>query len=77
MFVIGLVLGPVLGLVVGDWLLRSGRVDSRVGTIALALVLLVFLASGLSSIELRLGLVAGCFLGLLLAATPFTSFTTD
>jgi len=70
MFLLGLVVGPAIGLVGGDVLLRPDGSAARIGLAALGLVLLVVLLVPYVNLELRLGLVAGVLLGLMLAATP-------
>lgn len=70
MFVFGLIIGPVLGLLAVHLLFRSGTMDARVGALVLALVLVFVLFAGFLGLELKLGLIAGVLLGVLLAFTP-------
>jgi hypothetical protein len=70
MFVFGLIVGPVLGLLAGHFLFASRALNARFGLALLGLVLLILLFAGAVDLELRLGLVGGVLLGLLLAFTP-------
>lgn len=70
MFVAGLVVGPLIGIVVGIALARSRPSESRWAWPVLGLLLVAVAFSAFLSLELRLGLVAGVLLGLLVANTP-------
>lgn len=71
MFVAGIFVGPLLGLLVGYFLFRSGAVPSWLAGFISALVLLLVLVVIVVPLEFRLGVVAGYLLGLLLTVTPF------
>ncbi|MBV9281864.1 MAG: hypothetical protein JOZ41_17435 [Chloroflexi bacterium] len=73
MFVLGLLVGPAIGLFLARALDRSGRDQTRLALAVLALAILFVLAAALVRLELRLGLFVGALLGLLLAASPMTS----
>lgn len=71
MFVAGLIVGPILGLLLGDAL----RDHVRPAWLAIAgagLGLLVFLAVPVVRTEMRVGLTAGILLGMLMSFTPMT-----
>jgi hypothetical protein len=69
-FLLGLVLGPALGVLVGDFLRRPALKNARANVAIVALVCLFVLFFNPIDLELRLGLLAGALLGLLLSATP-------
>ena len=77
MFVFGLVVGPLIGLLVGDFLVRRKRAAARWGVVALLLVCFAILVLGIGSLELRIGLVAGLLLGTLLAGTPLSPLAPE
>ncbi|MGI8968434.1 MAG: hypothetical protein ACR2GA_04945 [Chloroflexota bacterium] len=69
MFVVGLLIGPAIGTVVGDLSRRyAGSVWRTVAGVALLIVFLLF--APFFQIELKIGLICGTLLGLLLEATP-------
>lgn len=70
MFVFGLVVGPLLGLLLGDALSRTKVVAPRIGILGFIVVLAVVLFAGFLNEELRISLAGGVLLGLLLAMTP-------
>ena len=70
MFILGLAVGPALGLFAAQGLARSSFVGPRLAVAILALVLFVFLVAGLLDLELKLGLVIGILSGLLLGSSP-------
>ena len=75
MFVFGLVIGPVIGLVMGDTIFRARAFDPRIGALVVGLVLIFVLFTSFLVLELKVGLITGVLLGLLLAATPESSPT--
>lgn len=77
MFVFGLVVGPLIGLLIGDFLARRQRADARWGIASLLLVCFAILVLGFGSLELRIGLVGGLLLGVLLAATPLSPLAPE
>jgi hypothetical protein len=68
--VVGLLVGPALGLLAWDVLVRQFRLAFGMSAAAIAILGIVLLVLPLLSEELRLGLVAGLALGALLAMTP-------
>lgn len=70
MFLIGLLVGPAIGLLGADFLLRPGGAGARVSAIAFLIAVLVVLAVPAVSLELKLGLIPGILLGVLLAYSP-------
>ncbi|HLJ65965.1 MAG TPA: hypothetical protein VKX16_01230 [Chloroflexota bacterium] len=73
MFVLGLIVGPTLGVVGGDYLRRKLGLGRRsLGAITVLALLLVLLLPA-ADLELKLGLLVGLLLGLLLALTPIQS----
>jgi NhaP-type Na+/H+ or K+/H+ antiporter len=75
-FVFGLAVGPLIGLVGGYVLFRGRDFKPAVNAIVifLFLVFLVFIPS--IGLALKVGLVTGVHLGLLLAGTPMDRFET-
>ncbi|MGI8826843.1 MAG: hypothetical protein ACR2JC_14605 [Chloroflexota bacterium] len=71
MFVVGLFLGPILALA-GAWATTMAGVSTRLVRPAIALVFILLLFVPAASLELRIGMVMGGFLGVLLSATPLT-----
>lgn len=72
MFVVGLIVGPIVGLLLGQYVLRSRFFNARGAGIVVALVLVFLLFAGFISLELRLGIIVGTLAGLLLIGTPLT-----
>jgi sorbitol-specific phosphotransferase system component IIBC len=71
MFVAGLVVGPALGLLAGDFLFRTKAVGTRWGVLVIALVCFALLVAPAFNEGLRIGLVFGIVVGALLAFTPY------
>ncbi len=70
MFIVGLLVGPVAGVLVGDYLFRPSG-PGRLGALGLiALLALAVLILPVFTPELKSGLVLGLLAGSLLAATP-------
>lgn len=69
MFIVGMVVGPALGLLGSDIIARAGTVGWW-RTVAIILVLVFILIAPFFALELKLGLLFGTLLGLLLAGTP-------
>lgn len=70
MFVVGLLLGPALGLAARRAAGPLG-LEVRLAVVGLALFLAILLVIPAVPIELRLGTVMGACLGILLACTPY------
>lgn len=70
MFVAGVIVGPVAGLLLSDFLFRSVTIGRLWAWLAIVLVLLALLLMPLLTVELRVGLAVGAFLGVLVGATP-------
>jgi hypothetical protein len=70
MFLMGLLLGPALGLLAGDFTGRSTGGNRQYGVAAIAVIVLLVLFLPVIDFGLRLGLVTGFLLGLLLWSTP-------
>lgn len=71
MFVAGIFVGPLVGLLVGHFLFRSQTLSTWIAGMISALILLVLLLLGVVPLELRFGIAAGYLLGVLLSITPF------
>lgn len=69
MFIIGLIVGPALGLVAGLYLLRSRSINLWLAGAAVVAVTAAVVFLPVADLELRLGLAAGLLLGLLLSLT--------
>lgn len=70
MLIVGLIVGPLVGLILVEYVLRSRGLSGWTGVVIVALVLIFILFAGFLSLELRLGLLAGVLLGVLLSVTP-------
>lgn len=70
MFILGLLVGPALGLLAGHFATRATGSQRWSISLAIVVVLAVLLLVPAADLELRLGLLAGILLGLLLAITP-------
>lgn len=71
MFVFGIFLGPVIGLLIGLFVLRSPAFGPWLGGLVAVLILIFLLFVGFLPLDLRLGTVTGYLLGLLVSVTPF------
>lgn len=72
MFALGLIVGPLIGLLIGVSQSGTRPLDPRV-RLALVVLLIGFVALvRFFSIELKIALIGGTALGFLLANTPFT-----
>lgn len=69
MFVFGFIVGPLIGLLLHDFLVRAGGSPWR-ALVATALFLIFVLFAPFFALALKLGLIAGTLLGVLLGATP-------
>jgi hypothetical protein len=67
MFLIGLIVGPAAGLLLGDYLFRSRIIDERLGVAFTGLVFLFLVLATFLTQELRVGLGFGLLLGILLS----------
>jgi uncharacterized protein HemY len=70
MFIAGVVVGPALAIIAGDFLFQSKRMTVRWRVVAVGLIMLVIAVVPFFTAELKAGLLIGFPLGLLLAATP-------
>jgi len=77
MFILGLAIGPALGLLVAEQPARLGVLGPRLTALLVALILFVFLVAGFLSLELRLGLIIGILAGWLLGSSPMEVPTPD
>jgi hypothetical protein len=77
MFIVGVVVGPALAIVVGDTLLKPGKVELRWVVLAVVALLLLIAVMPIFTAELKLGLIIGLPLGLLLAASPMAITPVD
>lgn len=77
MFILGLVVGPAIGLLAGEQLARVARRGLWRAGVVVVLFLLIVLFLPLFNVELRISLAIGTLLGLLLAATPDTAGQSD
>jgi hypothetical protein len=70
MFILGLIVGPSIGVLVGDYLFRPEGPRWPVSLGAILLVEAVILFFPIFVLELKLSLMLGVVVGTLLAATP-------
>lgn len=70
MFILGLILGPALGLLAGDLARTRVTLSTWLAVVVTLIALFVLAVLPIGDVELRLGLVAGIGLGVLLSATP-------
>lgn len=77
MFVVGLLVGPLLGLVIADLLFRSASLDRGVAIGILVVLLGILAFAGFLPILLRMSLLAGIPLGVLLWATPISAARSE
>jgi hypothetical protein len=68
-FILGLIVGPALGLLAGDFVTGRG-VETRIYAALVAVAAILALVLPIGALELRVGLVTGFLLGALLAVTP-------
>lgn len=76
MFLIGLIVGPALGFLAGDFLSGRGLDGWAYAAIVAAVSFLALVIPG-GGLELRSGLVFGFVLGALLSVTPAGLSTTE
>ena len=77
MFILGLLAGPVIGLLGGDFLFRREASNGLLNTMVVLLVLIAVIFAPLVQLELKCGLALGLLLGLALSATPFSLTIAD
>lgn len=70
MFIAGVVVGPALAIIAGDFLFHSSQMTVRWRVVAVGLIMLVIAVVPFFTAELKAGLLIGFPLGLLLASTP-------
>lgn len=70
MFVIGLFVGPALGLLAGDYLFRPGGPGRAAASGSLVALILILAVLPIFALELKLGLILGLIVGALLALSP-------
>ncbi|MGH2448987.1 MAG: hypothetical protein ACRDFS_10360 [Chloroflexota bacterium] len=77
MFVLGLLVGPAIGLALGFLLPRAGGGVPWLGPIVVGLVVIFLLFAGFVPLELKIGLLAGLVLGFLLDGTAYLAGNTE
>jgi len=77
LFILGLLAGPVIGLLGGDFLFRREASNGLLNTMVVLLVLIAVIFAPLVQLELKCGLALGLLLGLALSATPFSLTIAD
>jgi hypothetical protein len=70
MFILGVLAGPALAILVGDFVFKPGEIAARWVILGVAASMLVIAIVPFFTIELKAGLLIGFPLGLLLAGTP-------
>lgn len=76
MFVLGLLVGPFLGLLLIVYVLRPAGFSVFLSALVVALCVVAVLFAGILPLELKLGFLTGFGLGILLATTPMSDRTT-
>jgi len=77
LFILGLLAGPVIGLLGGDFLFRGEAPNGLRNTTVVLLILIAVIFAPFVQLELKCGLVLGLLLGLALSATPYSLTTAD
>jgi len=77
LFILGLLAGPVIGLLGGDFLFRPEASNGLRNTSVVLLILIAVIFAPRVQLELKSGLVLGLLLGLALSVTPFSLTTAD
>lgn len=70
MFIVGVIVGPVLGVELGYLLANSSRWRGWMRAVGVAVLALLIAVIPVGALELRLGLALGIILGALLWLTP-------
>jgi hypothetical protein len=70
LFILGLLVGPSIGVLIGDYLFRSEGPRWQLSLAGIVLLELVILFFPVFVLELKLSLMLGVVVGVLLAATP-------
>jgi MFS family permease len=73
-FIVGLVIGPVIGILLGDYLFRPGGPRRWQSLCALALLIVFLLFAPFFTLELKIALILGVLVGTLLSATPMSVY---
>jgi hypothetical protein len=76
-FIVGVIVGPAVGLIGGEFIFGPNGPGPRLATVALSLFLIFVLLAPRLDLGLKLGLVMGILLGVLLSLTPPTSRSGD
>lgn len=71
MILLGLLVGPVIGLLGGDYMHRSVQLGVWRSTLVVVLYLVFILFAPFFVLELKAGLAVGTLLGLLIALSPW------
>ncbi|GAC1443182.1 MAG: hypothetical protein NVSMB52_01220 [Chloroflexota bacterium] len=77
MLILGMIVGPAIGLLSGDLLSRFGGHGLWRNLITIALFLTFVVFAPFFVLELKIGLVFGTLIGLLVAATPFRDAVSE
>jgi hypothetical protein len=72
MFIVGLLVGPVLGLVAADFAFGSRGISPWVAAVGLVVLCALLLALPVLDLGLRIGVIGGLLLGVLLSRSPLT-----
>jgi uncharacterized membrane protein YdjX (TVP38/TMEM64 family) len=71
-FIVGLVLGPVVGLLTGDYFFGSHGPGPVLSAAAVLLLVAFLLFAPFFALDLKSGLILGVLVGVLLSATPMS-----
>jgi hypothetical protein len=77
MFIVGLVVGALAGLLMGDFFFRSRVAHPALAVASIGASYVILIVAQTIDQELRVGLAVGLMLGLLLAASPMVTTTQE
>jgi hypothetical protein len=73
-FIVGLIIGPAIGILIGDYLFRPGGPGIWLSLAAIALLIVFLLFAPFFALELKTALILGVLVGTLLSTTPMSVY---